>query len=279
MQTAATVQAGPRPRLIDQAVPVVEIPTWANILLYGFTGVGKTTLAARAIEHPAIDKVLYLDLEGGKNTLRKFRNDNIRVFAPATESELFQIAEDVWTMAEDPERWAATGRPVYQAVIGDSLTETEAKARGDALADAARRNPKQDPKIASKREWGIGQESVRQFVRGMRDTKVHFIAIAGEGQGEVEGVMQKRPDFSNKLASQAGGFFDVVLWMYVATYKQEVQGQVREFNERRVQTNTTQRAYAKDRWEVLPFTIRNPEMPRILDSILSQTPYEGRTQS
>ena len=50
---------------------VTEHPPFFNMLVYGESGVGKTTLAGSADEVAEMRKVLIIDIEGGTLSIRK----------------------------------------------------------------------------------------------------------------------------------------------------------------------------------------------------------------
>src|SRR5687767_15519909 len=85
-----------------------------NMLVYGQYGVGKTLLAGSADEVPELRKVLMLDIEGGKLTLRH-TYPNVEVVRIADWNKLADVYDEL----------RAGLHTQYNTVIIDSLTEAQ----------------------------------------------------------------------------------------------------------------------------------------------------------
>jgi phage nucleotide-binding protein len=83
-----------------------------NLLIYGQSGTGKTTLAASAQDSPFGADVLFLDLEGG--TLSLGDRPDIAVYRPESLDEMTRI---VTTLAIE--------KHTFKTVVVDSLTEAQ----------------------------------------------------------------------------------------------------------------------------------------------------------
>ena len=84
-----------------------------NMILYGETGVGKTLLAGTAADCEDMAPVLYMDFEGGTQTLRGI---DVEIVRPRDWKDIQEVYD-----------FLREGNDKYQTVILDSLTELQSK--------------------------------------------------------------------------------------------------------------------------------------------------------
>lgn len=232
-----------------QVTPVQERSSYYNILLYGDSGTGKTTLAGSADAVPSMRPVLFIDIEGGTESLKHSypEVDTVRVTTWKEMQSLYDALYD--------------GDHGYNTVVLDSLTEIQKFNMYDIMHGVVQKRPDLDPDIPSMREWGKNLEQIRKMVRGFRDLEMHtiFTALARSDKDSKTGITSVKPSLSGKLADEIAAFLDVVGYYYV---KQMGDGEDAEFR-RFLLTQKTDQQIAKDRSGKLPMVVENPTMKLI----------------
>lgn len=203
-------------------VPTIAKPdtAWLNILVYGRPGVGKTTFAAGANDHPAMKDALFLSVEGGLLSVAG-RGDIFKVEL----SNPTELEEVFWDFIKKDEAYAR-----FKTVVLDSGTEIQ----NSGLEDIVRRNimsPENQGKPESKRrddldrfyleDYGKSNAQLTRMFRWFRDAPMHFIMTAlpkpvyPKGNSENVEPVEVIPSFTAKLAESAQGFMDFVWYMYL----------------------------------------------------------------
>jgi hypothetical protein len=222
-----------------------------NVLVYGQSGTGKTTLCGSADEVPEMRKVLLIDLEGGTESLRNNYEgvDTVRVQS--------------WKQMQEVYNDLHRGDHGYKTVIIDSLTECQKFNMYTIMTELVNRKTDEgkdvDPDIPSVREWGKNIEQMRKFVRAMRDLPIHtiFTCLERVDKDDKTGAQTIKPLLSGKLADEVAAFLDVVLYYY--TKEVPVEGGDSEIK-RVLLTRKTAKHTAKDRTGKLPTIIVDPTM-------------------
>lgn len=243
--------------------PAQERSAFLNILLYGESGVGKTTLAGSADAVPSMRPVIVIDIEGGTESLRDSYPDveTVRV-------RTWQEMQDVYNVLY-------TGDHSYKTVILDSLTEIQKFNMDSIMIDLLHKKPDMDPDVPGMREWGKNLEQCRRMVRGFRDLEMHTImtALEKDDRDDVTGARRVLPMLSGQLARQVAAFMDVVGYYYI---KQFGNGDNAEYK-RLLLTRATQKHTAKDRTNKLEPVIESPTMSMLFDMMYPNKAH--KTQS
>lgn len=226
------------------------------MLFYGDSGTGKTTLAGSADKVPAMRPVLFVDIEGGTESLRHSypEVDTVRVTTWKEMQNLYNVLYE-----------GGTG---YKTVVLDSLTEIQKFNMYTIMEAVVQKRPDLDQDVPSMREWGKNLEQLRKMVRGFRDLEMHtiFTALNKTDKDQRTGIVTMKPSLSGKLADEVAAFLDVVCYYYV---KQIGDGEDTQFK-RLLLTQKTDGQVAKDRTGKLPMIIEDPDMSKIYELMTTQ---------
>lgn len=183
--------------------PSVTVPT-LTMLVYGRSGIGKTTLAGSADTVPEMRKVLYLDVEAGTLSLRKtnYEVDVMRI------TDYRQFAEVYAALY--------AGNHGYQTVVLDSLTEIQDLCMREIMREMKEdpENSERDSDVPGMYEWNKNEKRIKRLIRLFRDLPLNviFTSLVREDKDTKTGVVMKLPDLPGKLASRVAALFDIVLY-------------------------------------------------------------------
>ncbi len=209
---------------------------YSNALFYGDYGVGKTTLAASASEVPEMRDVLFINAEGGDESIKYFDLDLVTIsnFGQFARVQEFLrrhcINRDKYRDGDQEARTtlikyesALKGIPeeeidepkLYNTVIVDSLTEVQKycmyQLLGIKIGEFELDVPPDQPEWS---EWGKSAEMIRLLVRTFRDLPMHTIFVCAMGTDQDhQKKYHYQPLLPGKLANEVLGFFDTVGFM------------------------------------------------------------------
>jgi len=219
-------------------------------LIYGESGVGKTTVVASAADVQGMCPVLHLDVERGTRSIQGIY-DNIDVIRVKTIADLQKV---YLTLRK--------GGHGYKTVNVDNLSEIQQLGLGDIIRDDSKADKPPDPDsfvdvtVAEWKNYNKSTEQVRRIVRLFRelDMNVLFTAHRTEVTNKEGDVTKIRPYLTNKASQITPGFIDEVWYMYI----KHVKGKQRRI----ILTDSTDVIVAKTR-NHLPTTIEEPTMELI----------------
>lgn len=240
-----------------KVIPVQKRANFINILVYGDSGVGKTTLAGSADDCPDLRPCLIIDFEGGTESL-------VRTFP-----DVQQVRVTTWKEMQQVYDELHRGEHGFSTVILDSLTEIQKFNMYSVMEELIKNRPDLDPDVPGMREWGKNLEQMRKFVRGFRDLPMNtiFTALKKDEKNDKTGMVTTKPSLSGKLADEVAAFLDIVVYYYV---KRIGSGEDAE-DKRLLLTQKTETIIAKDRTSRLPMVMENPTMQSIFDAINNPT--------
>jgi len=248
-----------------QVVPVQQRSPFLNLLIYGDSGVGKTTLAGSADACPALRPAIVVDFEGGTQSL------------VASYPDVNQVRVTTWKEMQaiyDELRMSETHG--YSTVILDSLTEIQKFNMYEIMLELIAVHPERDEDVPSMREWGRNLEQMRKFVRAFRDLPMNsiFTALAKQDKNDRTGVVTVLPSLSGKLAQEVAAFLDIVGYYYIKPVIQEEGGEA--LDTRLLLVSKTETIVAKDRTQKLPMVVEQPTMQKIFDYINAKPKGEAK---
>lgn len=226
---------------------VTERSEYYNILIFGESGIGKTTLAGSADAVPALRPVLFIDIEGGTTSLTH------------SYPEVETVRVKTWQDMQNVFNELAEGKHGYKTVVLDSLTEIQKFNMYHVMEKAVLERSNQDPDVPAMRDWGISLEQTRRLVRGFRDLPMNtiFTALVREDTDKRTAITSYKPSLPGKAAGEIAAFLDIVVFYY-----QKPDPDTGELT-RYLLTQKTETHVAKDRSGKLPMTIENPTMATI----------------
>lgn len=227
---------------------------------YGEPGVGKTYLAGTADDSELTSPVLFLDVEGGTQTIRD--KPEIDVLQVRSMGDIVRAYEQLANIPDGEEM-------PYKTVVIDSLTELQ-KLDMRELMDALEREKgadRIDKYVPTLQAWGKSGERVRIIIRSFRDLPCNLIATAllAESHDERTGIVTYYPSLPGKLRSEIPGFFDIVCHLRADDEKEGDEVKII----RRAQFVKTTRVTAKDRTNRLDHIMEDPTIPSMWAKIAS----------
>lgn len=171
-------------------------------LFYGPVGTGKTTLCTSALLVPEMCPVLYMDVEGGIDSVKtvfKDHWDKVEVWSMVGEKDV-RAMEVAMFSPKTP----------FRTVVLDSLTEFHSILMDVALDDANRSGG--TPQI---QDYGTVSNRMLKFFRRVRkkkECKVHFLATASESftEDQMSNALHTEPDIVGQLTQRVPRFFHIV---------------------------------------------------------------------
>ena len=165
-----------------------------KILIYGDSGVGKTSLYKDAKD------TLVLDVEEGTSVLPE--DSSVEVF----QLQQWEDLQDIFTLLQ-------SGELKYTNVILDSITEIQELCKDYVLRSNPRRRI--SPDVPSQQDYGEISEKMRKMLRQFRalDCNTIYIARTKYVKDDETGEIRVRPDVVGKLENDLPGAMDVVGYM------------------------------------------------------------------
>jgi len=161
-------------------------------LIFGPYGSGKTRFLGTAQLDERTAPALYMDFEGGGQTLSGLDIDMVSVHSWDDFNEVYaELAEGTQ----------------YKTLLLDSLSETHIFALMEILAKVS---STRDPDKLEIQDYGVASIQMRRLIRAFRDLPYHFIATSqdkNEREARIGNV--KKPALAGQMADEAPGLFDV----------------------------------------------------------------------
>jgi len=253
-----------------------EMEDFANTVLYGREGSGKSTAMSRLVNLRPTGKLLVINAEGGlkKIALRKRGVDVSRIVVwpkrgtPITYKGLIQVCNKIAAELDDnPESWIGVGIDSATEVVQAILQHVQEK-RVDSLRRQGKPVDENHIDIA---DYGDMSKMFRDVLRKFRDLPCHVVITALERRDvdKDTGKPQYGPAVTPGLQADLLGYVDFVLMLKAGD----------EDGPFRALTRANSRYRAKDRFDVLPRVLAEPYLDRVVgylhgDLIEEEDPFQ-----
>ncbi len=231
-----------------------------RLLVHGDPGIGKTFLCGTAADSEHTSPVLFVDTEGGTLSIAGKDVDVIRV--------------DSWQSAQQLVVHLRRNKGRWKTIVIDSLTELQKMIMADILkTNMLEGKRSHDPDIPEMRDWGRNSERIRKFVRALRDlpdVHVIFTCLSKDDTNEQTGRTTVRPMLPGKLAFEIPGFIDVVGHLSAIREKDAADKSSPGRLVRQMMFQPVQSVIVKDRSASLGDIMKDPTIPKIVDTILAK---------
>ena len=235
-----------------------------NALYYGREGTGKTTDVAFMANVPGVSRILIVNAEAGTKAvaLRKRGVDTSKIVMwppkgqPITKERLDALHRRLLSdLLDDPQSWGG--------VIWDSITEIAGVLlvqATDRRQDNLRRLNRNFDEGTEAEDYGTLNDWMRKTLRKFRDLPCHFAATALERDDEKTNTVG--PELTPGVAKAVLGMVDFVLYCRADV---QVAGEAEEDHgsEFRALTRASSRFRAKDRFDVTPRALADPNFLRL----------------
>lgn len=218
-------------------LPIVspkQLNKYINMLIYGESGAGKTTLVQTASDVPEMCPIIFINLNGGTLSIQ---DPNMDVVNPTTWKHMLLLHKTLQKGTK------------YKTVIGDLWSEvqdlcmTEVKGARDV------------PQI---QDWGRVTTKMVNLTKAFKRLEMNFLATSLTDIESDSGIKNFKPGFSNKLSYRIPASLDFCAFL-------EVKGKKRVLTCQKTGTVS-----AKGRGYKLPQRIDNPTMAMLRTAVLKK---------
>lgn len=236
-------------KLPPQIVDIDDFTESINILCHADTGAGKTVLWSQ------VPDLLILAIEEGTISAKR-RGARAKVWRIHSWSDLVEAYE-----------WVRDNPGVFKWVMIDSITRAQSMCIKHIMELVVKANPARDPLIPSQGDHFKWQLSMKQLVTDFNELPENIIWLA-------RSMVKDDPDGNEIVVPLIEGKdYGISAWvcgeMHLLCYlKKERKGKGDAARMvRRLYTNEHPMYWCKDRYDVLPHIIENPDANKIIAMI------------
>lgn len=224
-----------------------------SIMVYGGSGIGKSTFAASILDIPDMSPALHINIENGIGEYVAESRPDLDVVDVDNFGQLQKVF-DVLNKTRNDDA-GTVGSEGWKTVILDNLTESQKQGMAHLFPGSS--TPKFDDVLTGSwadGTWNRNSEQMRVLIRAFRQLPVTTIFVAWERDLSKpdSALVEMVPSFSPSFAKEAPGMLqDVYYYHFLKT------------GERALETARSKTWTAKDRTGKLPPTILNPTMHEV----------------
>jgi AAA domain-containing protein len=223
-------------------------------LIFGPYGSGKTHFLGTAQLDERTSPALYLDFEGGEQTLSGLGVDMVQVRS--------------WEDFNEVYAYLADGKHEYRSILLDSLSETHIFALLNILDESA---ASRDPSLLQIQDYGKASIQMRRLIRAFRDLPYHVLMTAQSKEDTEARVGKvKKPALPGQMADEAPGLFDLCGYLAISPVQDEKTGETREMRSLLLKNFSQFRVKIRTGWgqeDTVPDYIDEPTVGSLLDAI------------
>ena len=208
-----------------------------KILLYGPSGVGKTSLFYDAKD------TLILDVEHGTSVLE--RESYFKETDHDSQVEVLQLTS--WEDVQGIFMALQSGELRFTNIVLDSLTDIRELCKAHVVSTEKRSRISDD--VPSQQDWNVITERMRKMIRQFKalDCNVIYVCREYTYKDEETGSVFVRPAIGGKLEDDLPGMMDITAYMNIGKEKKRV-----------IAFELDGKYYAKDRTNRFPKFLENP---------------------
>ena len=205
---------------------------YLRVLVYGFTGKGKTHFAGTALDVEMLRPMMYINTDGGQLTLLdRAEDDGLIQVIPNSYKELRQVI-----YAQRHDKYGAFKEQVesasdlvlpedgFQTIVIDDLCATYWLALHAVITQAIAKKDSHDADMATLQDYGRARIWIHKLLTALVKLPAHIIvtAKAERIRDESTGKLVIQPLMAGKLANEVGAFFDLVGLLTTIISEEEV---------------------------------------------------------
>lgn len=251
--------------LPDAIVDLADYTESKNIICHGDTGAGKTVLWAN------LPNILIIALEEGQVSAK-------RRLPPPKAGQMRKIWRcKTWLDFVEAYEWVRDNPAVFEWVMIDSITKAQYLCIKHIMETVVKANPSRDPHIPAQGDHFKWQLWMKEMVSDWNELPENIVWLA-------RSMVKEDPDGEEIVVPQIEGKdYGISAWvcgeMHLVCYLKKVkEGKGPQAKMARVlYTNDHATYWCKDRYDVLPHVIKNPDANKIVKLIddSGSTPTAG----
>lgn len=231
---------------------------YLKALIFGPFGGGKTHFLGTAQLDERTSPAIYLDFEGGEQTLSGLDIDMVKVRSWEDFNDIYPALEK--------------GEGGYRSILLDSLSETHIFALMDINESAGRDD------VLQIQDYGKASIQMRRLIRLFRDLPYHvFMTAQDKTDKEARVGLVKKPALAGQMADEAPGLFDVCGYLTISKVTDPKTKETSEVRSLLLKNFSEFRVKIRTGWgqeDTVPDFIDEPSVSSLLDVLGYAMPQE-----
>lgn len=230
-----------------------------NILCHADTGAGKTVMWSR------LPNVLILAVEDGAVSAKRWEKDHPR---PKTLGIIKVVKVKTWAKLVEMYEWLRDNDHPFDWILIDSITAAQTRCLRGIMDKAVKDNPKRDPDIPAIQDHFKWQLLMKRMVTDFNELPVNVVWLA-------RSMNKEDPDGEDIVVPLIEGKdYQISAWVsgevHLLCYlKKERKGKGDSAKlVRKLYTNEHPMYWCKDRYNILPHVMVDPDANKIVKAII-----------